>query len=380
MLRASVGFIAACFALGCGRPEVTRIYAGRTHEERFIGDAAYREFTAASELEARGDLARARDAYRRVLDHDAESIEAWTRLGEVECRLTGEQGASSAEASFLRAERLDATYAPLWRARADCARARGLRDLVAVERAFRLDPGEDRLALEFVDALLASRQNDAAFALSRELVARSPGSLDGWRTMNRVASVLGEAAWQRESERRVRSLMRAGRTSPVEPRGGVDFTAVFEDLVLCLATNEDARARAMATAHRLGSEEFAAVALLAGRPDLALSVALRVLAADPRAGDMRLLGALAARRLGDDARAAGWMAEHRGDVSAGVGPLGGAALRELGRARPSSDGVTPTVPEPAPPVPSNGPMNHARWLAAKLSHFPRETGVQSLAP
>jgi hypothetical protein len=319
--------VASLLLAGCGRYEVTRVYSGTARVERFIDEDAYREFTQAAELEARGELRGAQAAYLRVLEHDPESLEARTRLGELACRLR-----ESEAAWFREVERRDATFAPLWRARAACAKRKGSLDAVAVERAYRFDPSDDELVIDQIDALLATSRATEAFALARELVARSPVSREAWRAMRRTALAAQEPLWQRESELRERSLAARAGAFTVSDRGLDAFAREYDELLASLVTREDDQARRRALEWRLGAAEFAAVALLAGRPDLVVELAERTLAADPHADELRCLGALAAGRAGDSVRRERWLSELRGALKASMGPLGplgAAALDEL---------------------------------------------------
>ncbi|NBQ40476.1 MAG: DUF4870 domain-containing protein, partial [Alphaproteobacteria bacterium] len=72
---------------------------------------------------------------------------------------------------------LDAEFAPLWRARADCAAVRGTRDDAAIQRAFLLDPDDISTAIAAAEALLRGGEAAVGSALLRDLSVRFPASL-----------------------------------------------------------------------------------------------------------------------------------------------------------------------------------------------------------
>lgn len=357
-MRLADCLVAFAFTAGCARYEVTRLYRDGARDERFIDAAAYRAFLGAAELEERGELDSAREAFQAVLDADPECVEAWTRLGAVECRL-----GVDAESRFIEAERLDSSYAPLWTARGICARHRGESDAVFVERAFRLDPTDDALLLAQLEALLSRGDAREAFTLAREVVTRSPGSLNAWSAMSRAAKAVGRPDFQREASVRTRRLAELGVGGSTAAREPEDLDALFEALVESFVLRDDAAARSRASKARLSPPEVAAAAILAGRPDYAVELASRVLAAEPTARDMRALGALAADLAAVPQERSRWLDEvdHGGPID--VGPIGAAAFDEL-MLRSGFGALDKIVREQVRRQPGS---TRERWLAERLS-------------
>ena len=300
---------------GCAHYEVTRIYGGRVRAERFIDEVAYREFLVGAELEERGEWSAAAAAYRRALSDDPESVEAWVRVGAVACRMGADPSVS-----FAEAERLDASFAPLWRGRADCARALGRPVHEATSRAFLLDPEDEETALEHARSLVESGAIVRARWLLRELAVRHPASLTVWRAILARAVATGDLAWQHAAE---------ARLSELDPRRAPVASDAIAAIEAALVAGDSARAAALAQAGRLGAAGFVGLAIVVGDPALAVTVAERVLAADPDATDVRLLGALAADLARDAARRDRWVTGVGRLHADEVGELGRVALAEL---------------------------------------------------
>lgn len=334
-----MGRIAAtafCLLLGltaCARYEVTRVYGGHVRTERFIDEVAYREFLRAAELEARGEWRAAALAYRAALAEDPESVEAWVQLGLVTCRM----GADPAR-SFSAAEQLDAAYAPLWSARGACARVLGRRDPNAIERAFLLDPDDEVLALAQASSLLEQGAREPAARLLRDLAVRRPASLRVWRAVLDCAILTKALAWQRTASLRLAELDAASRSTP---------STVIEDIETALVAGTPELAVARARAARVGTAELVALAIAVGQPALALVMAERVVAADPAATDMRLLGALAADLAKAPLRFDSLMNGADAPQPELLGELGRAALSEL-VLRHGGVNLSDAVPGPSP--------------------------------
>lgn len=337
MFRASVLRVVVLASLlvgGCSHYEVTRVYAGRARSERFIDEAAYRAFLAGAEFEARGDLAAAADAYRHATEEDPESVEAWTARGALAC-----QSRTDPHEFFARAERLDAEFAPLWRARADCAAVRGTRDNAAVQRAFLLDPDDLSMGIAAAEALSRGGEAAVASALLRDLSVRFPASLAVLRAAAEQAKATHDRAWELAVSEQARALESSRDAGGASTASEVESAIVRGELV---------RAFERARASRLLAHETAALAIAAGRPALAVAEVRRVLAADPSAYDARIVGILAAELVGDVPLRDAWLAEGTATPAAQLSPVGHEALRELvvrhgGGELPGFDRLVPAV-------------------------------------
>jgi tetratricopeptide (TPR) repeat protein len=240
---------------------VARLYDGRLRNERFVNEVAYALFVRGAELEAAGNREAALAAYREVVAEDPDSVEAWTRIGAVTCR-----GGASPDEAFAQAEKLDPDYAPLWRARAECAghAPGGKLDLAAAEHAFALDPDSPDTIRTLLRALDVHGLHDRAWALLQELVVRAPTA--EWLWSEVAAHPKADDAWREHARRRIAEL---------------DFART-----------------AGRTPHAADPHEAAERALAAGKPAEARVAMERRAAADPGDTDARLLATLAADRAG----------------------------------------------------------------------------------
>jgi hypothetical protein len=224
----------------CARgPNVERAFGGAVVEGRYIEAPAYSAFLRASIADATGDSRDAVDAYREAARWDPEAREAMTASGTVRCRIDPCPSAS-VDARPLAAE----TSAP---------RLSNLALRVnSLEALARLDPSR------------------------RDAAARAAEDLAG-------IGVLGAA----------RSLAAAAVEASDEPFPG--DRALAGRLAVDEAVGRGALSllRHRATRSRIGLEETAARALLAGRRDVARSLSFAELLADPEAFGARLVFAAA---------------------------------------------------------------------------------------
>lgn len=294
----TVALAAALSVSGClfARPDVDRLVDGQLHTGRYVTPAAYSEYTRGVLLEASGDARGAATAYTRALEDDPDSPELWTRLGKVRCDV-GEQ--TAAVQAFARAQELDAEYAPLHRARAQCALARGdaHEALRHSQSAVRLDPDDDRNERVVLDAL--ERAGNPAQALSRALshALRRSHQPSAWQRVARLAERAGEAGLAARAQRRAASTTRAAAVPACSAakRSAIDAA---------LRGGELEAARHLATECRFGPGSLALRAAMLGATSVARRQAELTLDANPSDGDARVaawLAADAARDPGVDA-------------------------------------------------------------------------------
>jgi hypothetical protein len=319
MMAMRPALAAAClaFASACApAPLVERVYDGHVIEGRSIEPVAYAAFLRGAIAEASGDERGALAAYREAARTDSVAPEIWTRVGAALCALDPRD--RRADEAFARALAFDERYSGLWVAKAKCAVGR--RDdaavLEAARRASELDPSADG-----ANALLARAGRTVRDPTTRDaLVALTETAGDrvaAWDALASWAESRGDVAlWARALETLVKiaparrdavalaaeELAGAGEIG--EARALAAAAADADDrplseerhpLAARLAVDEaltqgDANAvRLRATRARVGLEEVAARALLAGRRNLASEVASAVARADPAAQGIRLV-------------------------------------------------------------------------------------------
>ncbi len=318
----------------CVPHQVERVFDGEPASGRYISARSYALFARAVEAEAREQLGVARRYLRAVAETDSASVEAWTRLGAVSCRMGR---ADEATRAFSRAEALDERYEPLWRERAKCALATGRfrPALSAARRAFQADPQRDETVLLLVHVLQINGLNGEAKRLLEELAIRSPASLPVWTALREHAREQDDPSWERFAQQRLDLLKsRMGNSPPVRsasPRATPSADAVSSGR---LALQKALRRGDLAIARRLSRKAhfephvLAAEAIVVGQPRLALKDAQLRLDADPADSDARIAVALAADLLGDSAASSATMAALP-DAPDGVSELGRIMMAEL---------------------------------------------------
>lgn len=289
--------------LGCLRPGVARLVDGRPITDRFVPADAYAAYARGALAEARGDDRQALAAFRAAVAADDQSVELWTRIGAVECRLGRMDAARS---SFAQAAELELRYEPLWRARASCAERSGdvRRAIVLARTAAALDP--DRLATSLLVARLYERTGEPRRARRwlHAAALRWPRSDEAWeafeelcrRTDDAIGAAL--ARRQRVGLARARGVRGPGLRRERSEEADRRWLAVDE----ALRRDDLAEARARLRRGRLDARQLAFRAILVGKPRLALRQATHLLAADPTDTDSRIGGALAADLLGEQGR------------------------------------------------------------------------------
>jgi tetratricopeptide (TPR) repeat protein len=326
VMRLRCALVVALVIVGvpaCRGGGVVRVFDGVEVRGRFINDWAYASYARGVEWEARGQLEDALHFYDEALEQDDESVELWTRIGDVRCRLKR----PDAEEAFVEAEELDPSYEPLWRARAECAEKRG--DGVAAAqhalRAVRSDPARDETVVLLVRLLVKNGQVKEAERWLRSALVGSPRSAVVWRAAVELASdrlPLLEARAREQLEDLPPSI--SGPRPSGTPRSKHPWLRVDEELVV---GSLDAARRRAREAH-LDVRKLAARAILVGRPQLALEEAELRVGANPSDSEARIALALACDLVGDPDRALATLADLPAEPEP-VGPAGAALLAEL---------------------------------------------------
>ncbi len=316
---ALAALLLAVSCLGCVRYRVERVYQGELRHERFIDEDSYASFARGVELEARGELDGAGVAFERVVERDPEAALAWVRLGAVRCK---RGDAARANAAFERASGLAPNSAALWLERARCASLRGNSGAarMATLRALAADPADrdTRLAVaELRTELDPSSAATLAFVL--ELVVADDRSEAAWGLVLAVARVRGAASLEAAARRALGAMHAEGERLEEEP--------AIAEVARLVRAGQVQRARAVARHARLDEVALPLVAILQGRPELALSLLEPRLRAEPEDLDALLLAALAADLAGDRRRVEALL-EHARAVDA-PSEVGRAVLTEL---------------------------------------------------
>jgi len=287
-----------CLACSSSR-STERVFNGRTTPGHYIEPEAYAAYTRGAYHEARGEWADAERAYRQALESDESSPDIWTRLGAIACRADLGQALEDFEQALASEE-----YAPAWAERARCLHAHQKPDaaLTAAQRAVQLEPRDADMNLLIVRLYHASSKDEQARAWLFAWLLREPelGGRDS--ELRDQSSQLGDATLsalvQAELARRQRTAARqltetsALVTAPSEVPGGV---------LAALRAGDLAAARAAAAEAKLSSLELALLATKHGQPELGLSQAQLLLAADPRDADALIAALDAARSSGNEA-------------------------------------------------------------------------------
>ncbi len=303
-------------ACGCLRGAVVRVVDDVEMVGRFISDVAYAAYARGAEHEARGHYAKGLAAYLEAAASDPESVEVWTRIGALRCRLLqhGEAAVAFAEASDI-----DDDYEPLWRERALCAERRGDRDaaLVAAKRAVALDPGREQTVLLYARLLEAEGQAQRAGRWLRALAILSPAKLAVWEALQAHARRGHDDLWAQHAAARLVVLReRLGQRRPA-----AGSRPSWDQVDGALLARDLAAARRHARQARFDPRLLAVRAIVQGRPELALAEAELRVDADPADSDTRMALALAADLLGQS---------DRSSQRLGALPAAPAPLTELG--------------------------------------------------
>jgi len=313
---------------GCLPRQVERVFDGEPTSGRYISARAYALFARGVEAQAREELGVARRYLRAAAEADSESVEAWTRLGAVSCKMSR---AAEASEAFSRAEALDPDYEPLWRERAMCHLQAGrfVAALSAARRALRADPKRDETVLLLVHVLQIAGMEKEAKRLLEELAIRSAASRPVWTALRDHAREQGDPSWQRHAQLKLDWLRdREGPKPDARGKAAVSYAARRRALQEALRKGDLALARRVSRVAHFEPHVLAAEAIVVGRPKLALQDAQLRLDANPADSDARITVALAADLLGDSAATSASLASLP-DAPQGVSELGRIMMAEL---------------------------------------------------
>lgn len=366
--------VAAALSLGCvGRGVVDRVYGGTVVRGWYIPPEAYAAFLRAAIAEADGRTTEAIVGYADAARLDPVSPEPWTRMADLTCRAGGRPDDALAE--LEHAQKLDPAYAPAWEVQARCLLSVGRTAEAEAARArlAALDPragGESVLLSRLGTSALTPGERDALLAATRA----APDPVVAWDTLAGWARVHGDVtSWETALRELVRlaperrsavarsaeELAGLGALGPARavaaaaadasdaplPHGALAARLAVDEAI---ARGQGSDVRTRATRARVGLEETAARALLAGDHGLACSLGAEVAAADGTARGARLVVALCSR--GDLLAAAS-------DVRRGDAPVSAPAFVAFGWALARV--VTPAA---------------ARAALATIAHEPVVTG------
>lgn len=321
-------------AIGCagcaGDPKVVRVFDGHIVEGSYVPPEAYAAYLRGVLAEEAGDLKSALAAYEQASREDDEDPEPLTRVGDVRCKI--DPKSNSADDAFVRALKIDPTYAPALGAQARCLLARGnpvdgirrVDQIAAADRASitfealfvklaaqrAASPADQRARERAIALTVASGENpaawDALIAWGRakgdaELLAR------GFEGLARAAP-----ARSREVEDGALELLGIGHTSlgrrvavaVADAPAASGIRNVHDATVARLAVDEAIlaghvdRAMSRATRGHVPVAEVAGRALILERPEIAVTLARDVVQADPASGGAAMVLAAASARDG----------------------------------------------------------------------------------
>ena len=300
MTRSAIVVLCLAGALaGCaGGGRVTRIADGIREEGRYIDPVAYSAYARGALLEAAGEHAAAREAYRQALSVDEDSAEIHARIGAVSCALFL-RGARSelgtAERAFKRAVSQDPTLSTAYYERANCLRQRGhtARALVEAQRAVAFDPRQVGFSRLVAELLVDLGRPQEAWLWLDALASREPDSPEVWAAYRNAAERVDDAVRLR------RAVEAEGRLGIEPPRRPVTDS---EDIDAFLRTGDLAGARSLAVSRRWRPSELALRAVELGALELGFEQGMLVLRADPTDADAWVAALVAADRSRDDER------------------------------------------------------------------------------
>lgn len=239
-VRYTLMLVCAVAMGACARgPNVERVFGGAVVEGRYIEASSYAAFLRASIADAAGNPRDALDAYREAVRSDPEAREAMTDSGTVRCRLDS------------------------------CSSAPVVARSLAGETS---SLAGDELARRVASLAARARLGPSA----REAAARAAEDLAGIGVLGAARS-LAAAAVEASDQPLPREWALAARLAVDEAIGRGELSLLEH----------------RATRSRVGLEETAARALLAGRRDVARSLSFAEILADPGAFGARLVFAAA---------------------------------------------------------------------------------------
>jgi tetratricopeptide (TPR) repeat protein len=246
---------------------------------------SYAVYAQAAEAGARGKPCVALALLDEAVEGDSASVELWTRRGASSCACGKSR---DYRMFFKRAEELDSSYAPLWLAKALCLSKQGRRAaaLAAARRASTLAPFDVPTQLALSRILRRNGATQEALRRSLELVVGEAQRSEVLAGLVQSARDAGRGDLAQAASLRLGMLPSAS----ARPK--------LRDLRHALWRKDDARAQAIGSALQLHSDDLAAHAILAARPDFALRVARLRVAAEPGRVDSRVVAMLAADLVG----------------------------------------------------------------------------------
>ncbi len=294
VLRSLVGILAVALAVGaCGGGQVVRVHDGVEVRGRFISDLAYAAYARGAEHEAREQFVAGLDQYLEAAARDPRSVEVWTRIAALRCRLKRYDGAAEA---FAEAERLDEGYEPVWHERALCAERRGdpSEATAAAARAVELDPERQQTVLLYARLLEAQGQVSRAGRWLRGLALSLPHDVSVWQALGEHARRNDDLPWAHHADAQLRVLAARLR----RPHAEATDRSVWAPVDDALLQGDRRAARQHARQAGLHPRLVAVRAIVVGRPELALAEAELRVDAEPTDTDSRIALALAADLTG----------------------------------------------------------------------------------
>jgi len=304
---ARVTFLFIVWTASCGPSQVVRIRAGQSYEERLIESRAYAAFMRARISEAKGDPSRATVQYGEVLSYDPQAVEAWVRIGSINCL----NDPTKALDAWQKAERLDAQSPELWLQRARCEYRLGHLEIALnyARLTVRFEPTSAQAAVLIADASLRLNRREEAITWLLGATAMSPTNVYLWKTIFLSKSVPSvERRYAALQLAQLRPLdasaipfaysMESGDT-PVRAAGRIKLELMLE---AALRKSDTAESQHIATLLGLNPERLALRALIEGAYNVVLDEVELLLAVDSDNASAWIVGLVAADRSRDDAR------------------------------------------------------------------------------
>ena len=331
---------------------VTRVTDGRLTQGRYLAPEAYSSYVRGAYLEARGHLQAALSAYQAGLQEDPESVQLWTRVGALRCRLRS----TATDQAFAQAHQLDSSYEPLWRELAACQLDRGEPERAqhSAERALQLDPNSDEASILTATIYRRLGRQQDARRLLEALVARRPSSRQAWLALRDDARHRHDEATHAFA---VSQLAALPALTPSDLRRTRPTRSNCQQVDQALREAQLARARQLAAAATLSAGQLAVRAAALGQSKLAAEQATLVLGADPSDGDAWVAALVAADLEGDTAAFEQALAA-LSSRPVRPGPLGARLMAELLRRRVGDEAATAwltaygPLPSPVDPLES----------------------------
>jgi hypothetical protein len=302
---------------GCGHPAtVERAYDGRIVWGRYVDEEAYATFLRGSIAEASGDAKGALAAYQEVAAGAAAGPEVWARIAALRCAIDPRD--PKADDAVARALAIDAGYGAAWTAKANCALLRGdaLTARVASERAAQQDDGaagggpfpspaadsaSGQRTRDLIMAMTVTAGDRAAAWEALAAWSKAHGDVPLWsravaslvRLLPTKRGEVAEAAHELAGAGEIgaaRTVAAAAASAGLEPFDGERWPLAARLAVDEAIVAGDANTvRSRATRARVGLDEAAARAVLAGRLPLARELASPMAQADPSTNGARLV-------------------------------------------------------------------------------------------